>query len=429
MPFPRYADFEVPTTLTSHVCLNRAIIDVNFEDVTVDQNDFILKSSYVLQRHTDRWLYSHDIIENRCWPNQLNSSASSSKLAEQECTYCSGCSGKLQTVWETFNTTPDPYAAPLPGSCRMANDRPQGTRQGERHVGAHGEDLALGHAGLLLVHELNSAPVVLTDQEEILSGGNSARLFSGLFQSAQSQSWLEDWLWHLQVEIPTISDKKGGFNLTVSNGLCTHFKIAKIDTVKNPSNLQITASGLEIFCRLRWDAKSRLLPDLGGEVVAQVSNAELGGPISIVSDGLQPPLPKAINAHGCSGTIKAEFTFTGSGVSTVLEFLKPLIQSIINDRLAELICSNLDQVLEDQGSEALLNASGEVRKILRESPTPPPTPVIEDPKKELIDFGENSGMDPRAGFLGENTSDTFCLWDGKLQGHQEQMIHRISSEV
>ncbi|CAK9009861.1 unnamed protein product [Durusdinium trenchii] len=67
MPFPRYADFEVPTTLTSHVCLNRAIIDVNFEDVTVDQNDFILKSSYVLQRHTDRWLYSHDIIENRCW--------------------------------------------------------------------------------------------------------------------------------------------------------------------------------------------------------------------------------------------------------------------------------------------------------------------------------------------------------------------------
>eukprot|EP00913_Durusdinium_trenchii_P001550 g1434.t1 len=149
------------------------------------------------------------------------------------------------------------------------------------------------------------------------------------------RSWLEDWLWHLQVEIPTISDKKGGFNLTVSNGLCTHFKIAKIDTVKNPSNLQITASGLEIFCRLRWDAKSRLLPDLGGEVVAQVSNAELGGPISIVSDGLQPPLPKAINAHGCSGTIKAEFTFTGSGVSTVLEFLKPLIQSIINDRLAD----------------------------------------------------------------------------------------------
>jgi hypothetical protein len=33
----------------------------------------------------------------------------------------------------------------------------------------------------------------------------------------------------------------GGFNFTITNGLCTHFKIAKIDTETRMSGLSITA--------------------------------------------------------------------------------------------------------------------------------------------------------------------------------------------
>lgn len=42
----------------------------------------------------------------------------------------------------------------------------------------------------------------------------------------------------------------------------------------------------------------------------------------------------------------------------------------------------------------------EQRRIKTVRTVSPQPEVIEDPKKELIDFGENSGMDPRAGFLG-----------------------------
>ena len=37
--------------------------------------------------------------------------------------------------------------------------------------------------------------------------------------------------------------------------------------------------------------------------------------------------------------------------------------------------------------------SGLVREMLRDGPTPPPTPVIEDPRHDLVDLTENSGVD------------------------------------
>lgn len=236
------------------------------------------------------------------------------------------------------------------------------------------------------------ATLVITDGMQLphVGGGNDPL---GAGTTLKSPSWLEEWLWNLQLEIPDVSDVKGGFNLSVSDGLCTHFKIGKIDTVTQLSGLHITASGLEIFCRLQWSAKSRVLPLFHGDVVAQIKNASIGGPVEIVSDALQPPLPKAINAHDCSGSIEADLAFSGSGVSMVLEFLKPLIQTIMNKKLTVEICEKLDAAIDGPGSKALQNASQELRKILQSSPTPPPTPVVEDPKKELIDFQQNSGME------------------------------------
>lgn len=258
-------------------------------------------------------------------------------------------------------------------------------------------------AMFLLTLELQAAeeaaPVVITDsQHELILGSPkdgavdaTQRGFS-FDRAKQSGSWLEEWLWNLQLQIPDISEVKGGFNFTITNGLCTHFKIAKIDTETRMSGLSITASGLEISCRLQWSAASAL-PDISGDVVAQVKDSSIGGPIDIVSDSLQPPLPKAINTHDCGGSIQADLHFSGSKISMVLEFLKPLIDKIINTRLTALICGNVDKAINEQGSQALKNVSQEVRKILQTSPTPPPTPVVEDPKHELIDFQENSGIE------------------------------------
>ena len=105
------------------------------------------------------------------------------------------------------------------------------------------------------------------------------------------------------------------------------------------------ASGLEISCRLQWKANRWL----HGDVVAQVKGGSIGGPIALVSDGLRPPLPKAIDASRCAGSIKADLSFGGSGVSTVLEFLKPLIEGYLNQRLSVLICGNVDKLIEGQG--------------------------------------------------------------------------------
>ncbi|CAJ1403960.1 unnamed protein product [Effrenium voratum] len=248
---------------------------------------------------------------------------------------------------------------------------------------------------LLAAWPAAAVPVVISDAEaETLLGLSPDAAGKGfqLLSRLRSESWLEQWLWNLRLQIPTISQAAGGFNIKVSDGVCTHFKVAHITTQSVPSGLSVTASGLDIHCDLKWDAKN-LLFHFFGDVDAEVNGASIGGPVTLASDSLQPPLPQSINAHGCSGSIQAELSFSGSGISMVLEFLKPLIQSYLNKRLSELICGQVDTAINEQGSAALRNVSTAVRKLLQESPTPPPTPVVEDPKHQLVDFGKNSGLE------------------------------------
>ncbi|CAE7449764.1 EMB2076 [Symbiodinium natans] len=189
-----------------------------------------------------------------------------------------------------------------------------------------------------------------------------------LLSMVRSQSWLEEWLWKLRVQIPTFSDVAGGFNFTISDGLCTNFKVDHILTAAVYHGLNITASGLSIHCTLKWDAQSTLISSLhfNGDVLATVGNGMLGGPITMVSDSLDPPLPSAIHAQDCSGRVQVDLEFTGSGMSTVLQFLKPLIQSALNKRLTALICTNVDSVINSKGSEALQNVSQEIREMLKD---------------------------------------------------------------
>ena len=49
------------------------------------------------------------------------------------------------------------------------------------------------------------------------------------------------------------------------------------------------------------------------------------------------------------GPFEATLSFSGSGVSTVLELLKPLIQGFLKQHLSELICGNVDKLIDGQG--------------------------------------------------------------------------------
>lgn len=65
-------------------------------------------------------MYEHDLIKNRCWPNQLNST--DPYLKEQ-------CSYDISSVWQHFSPAADPYAAPDFGNCFAKQLTKQGTQR------------------------------------------------------------------------------------------------------------------------------------------------------------------------------------------------------------------------------------------------------------------------------------------------------------
>lgn len=91
----------------------------------------------VLQRHWDRWIYAHSLIHNRCWPNQLDSTAP--PMPEQ-------CGYDTDSVWERFPPGVDPYSdPPSAGSCFC----PQLTLQGREHATLLGQTLRKRYGSLL----------------------------------------------------------------------------------------------------------------------------------------------------------------------------------------------------------------------------------------------------------------------------------------
>lgn len=68
-------------------CLNPAISAENFASNDMPTEWEIIQA-HVHQRHMDRWIYRHDLIENRCWKNQ---SDSSHPLMMKECGTCNSC--------------------------------------------------------------------------------------------------------------------------------------------------------------------------------------------------------------------------------------------------------------------------------------------------------------------------------------------------
>jgi len=80
-----------------------------------------LVQAHLHQRHLDRWMYSHSLINNYCWTYQLNST---DPIMKAECDY------NLNSCWESFEFTSDPYAAPARGNCNAK----QLTQQGRDHA-------------------------------------------------------------------------------------------------------------------------------------------------------------------------------------------------------------------------------------------------------------------------------------------------------
>jgi len=155
---------EVETMDSNAICLNPAVIKGDFADKVVDDNRYLLHGAYVMQRHMDRWLYEHDVIKNICWPGQRNSSLKSSQLAASECDFGTRV---LQTAWETFPQSSDPYAAPSNGTCQLHSGTPQGSKQGVLHAEMWGEMLRQRYIETGLVTEECPAGTVALHSDNV----------------------------------------------------------------------------------------------------------------------------------------------------------------------------------------------------------------------------------------------------------------------
>jgi hypothetical protein len=110
-------------------CLNPAVENnrwlLHEGEAVVDAGWDLLQVT-AMQRHTDRWMYPHDLIGNVCWPGQLNSS--SWGAIGLQCDYV------RDSAWTKFGLRPDPYAAPAEGKCSPT----QATLRGLAHAAALG---------------------------------------------------------------------------------------------------------------------------------------------------------------------------------------------------------------------------------------------------------------------------------------------------
>mmetsp|Transcript_35587 Transcript_35587/g.83166 ORF Transcript_35587/g.83166 Transcript_35587/m.83166 type:complete len:1280 (+) Transcript_35587:60-3899(+) len=214
-----------------------------------------------------------------------------------------------------------------------------------------------------------------------------------LREASEPEGLLAEWLYHLQLKIPAQVISHGLFVVTLKGGTCRHLGIEGIDLVPmSQLGVHIKAHGLFVNCTLGWAVKGPLV-DVGGYVDAQVVDSEIDGPLEVVSDGGQPPLPVAVHAKQCSGSFTiADLQFRGGSVSTILSFLAPLIQSILDSSLQTIICNGVDKAVNTQASAALASASKKLRVAL-ETPLPNITPPkLNGTDLKLVNFAANPGM-------------------------------------
>ena len=126
-----------PIAVPGMTCSNADIAQgkAPWADSTIEPG-WAIQYTTVLQRHWDRWLYPHDLIHNRCWPGQLNSTAA--PLPDQ-------CSYRMSSVWESWPREADPYATPAFGACAC----PQLTQQGNDHALSLGQTLRRQYGSML----------------------------------------------------------------------------------------------------------------------------------------------------------------------------------------------------------------------------------------------------------------------------------------
>jgi len=209
--------------------------------------------------------------------------------------------------------------------------------------------------------------------------------------------WLEQWLYSLEIDIPNISQESEGFQINITGGLCRHFKVAAIESSESNDIATIGAHGMAASCSLNWSVKRLHFPVLSnqGEVVATVSDSTLGGALTLLTEEAKEcncQLPAAIRADQCSGDMKvSDLHFGGRNIlHFVLELLRPFLKRKLNQVLGPLICKQLDDTINMNGSEAIANASWAARKMMNATSVWPSKPrPLPEPRSDFIDLGGN----------------------------------------
>lgn len=191
------------------------------------------------------------------------------------------------------------------------------------------------------------------------------------------------------------------FNISITAGVCDHIQVARIlsEQLVDPVGVHIGTTGLALSCKLHWAVQSTVIHSLkaSGDVLATVNDSSIGSPLSLI---MGPPengslaLPEAIHAWNCSGQIKVtDLQFKGYIVSSILQVLSGFIKSTLTSHLRSIICSQVDTLVNKNGTMAIVNASAALRAFLaKPSVSPKPPEPLPEPRSDFVDFAANPGM-------------------------------------
>lgn len=234
-----------------------------------------------------------------------------------------------------------------------------------------------------------------TDLGEMLQLGGDAS--SQIFHdpsAASTGSWLQEWLASLSVQLPALELDAAGIHVVLSDGICNKFALQRVHSERGEgASFTLGASGLEVRCQLSWTTTGWYSGS--GNVVAYVTDSSIGGPLAVVPDTGNPPLPQAVRADTCSASIQvSDLEFSGGFTSALLEVLREPIKILLNHELGSTICSQLKTVVEGQATDALRKASADLRTWLGQpSHSPHPPSHLPGPAKDWVKFNRNPGLD------------------------------------
>uniref|UniRef100_A0A7S1FUD1 Uncharacterized protein n=1 Tax=Corethron hystrix TaxID=216773 RepID=A0A7S1FUD1_9STRA len=229
----------------------------------------------------------------------------------------------------------------------------------------------------------------------LLTGAASPSPSSPLVK-ADDQSWFNEdddpcvaspapslpcYLYSLSIPLPDVEMKSGVVTMTLSDGVCTHFRIGRIRSSEHSSDarptLSVGADGVGTSCSLRYHVTG----GMHGSLVASTSPPDSGLDATLaleseVWDGGRYGVPTSAEVAACDAHLSIPkdggIKFSGSASAEIMRLFSPLIASSVTKAMNDMLCEEdtlrqMDEYLtaqigatNDVVEEAIVSARGAV---------------------------------------------------------------------